>query len=84
LSPVSASLRQALTERGITPCIPPHSRHPHPARLRSHPLQTASPDREHVCPPQRLATHPHPLWSMRSHLPVSRRRFLHLLDQWVL
>lgn len=56
---------------------------PHKARIRPSPLPTAPQDREHVRPAQRLASHPQPLRSMRSYLPVSHclRRSIHLLDQ---
>lgn len=79
----SAAYRQALIERGIEPCIPPHAKHrvqhsydPILYRQR-HKIENL------VRAPQGLAANPHEARQMRSHLPVSNRlrRSLHLLDQ---
>jgi hypothetical protein len=52
-----------------------------PARRR--PLPPTPQNRDHVRPPQGLASHPHPLRSMRTHFHVRHlhRRNRHLLDQ---
>ena len=75
--------RDALAERGITPCIPSKTNRKNTDPSRPHTLPSAPQDREHVRQAQGLAAHPHPLRPMRSHLLLGHlhRRNRHLLDQ---
>tara|TARA_R110000782_G_scaffold78276_9_gene155600 strand:- start:31443 stop:31826 length:384 start_codon:yes stop_codon:yes gene_type:complete len=66
--------RDALQEKGITPCIPGR-------KIRQAPLQTPQPHRDHVRPPEGLETRPDALRSVPEGLLLRRgpRRNRHLL-----
>ena len=53
--------RNALTERGIVPCIPSKANRKIPIAHDRDALSSAPQNREHVRQAQGLATHPHPL-----------------------